>query len=113
MVYCAQAHLVFATEALRDARLAFAQNAINSRSRWGQTVVTAADSAFDPEELHYVPIWGINLTSRFTARQDMEQIETALLGLAGLQPGSWVQIHPCPHDESVYGACQVERRTVV
>jgi hypothetical protein len=103
VVYCVQAHLVFATANTRNNRLAIAQNAIETKPRWGDSTAVASE---DPPN-------SILVESRFEAKQDEHDIENALLGLNGLVAGSWVQVHDCPHDEARPTLCEVERRTVV
>jgi hypothetical protein len=103
VVFCVQAHLRYLSDAIRDTRLAQALAFIEGKERWEVTIVVASDDP-DPN--------AIDLSTRFTARVDQEQVESFLLGSAGVQPGSWVQVHDCPHDEA-RGACTVERRTVV
>jgi hypothetical protein len=104
VVYCVQAHLVFATATTRNNRLAIAQNAIETKPRWGDSTAVASESP-DPN--------AIDIETRFEAKQDEQTIETQLLGLNGLVAGSWVQVHDCPHDEIRPTLCEVERRTVV
>jgi hypothetical protein len=104
VVYCVQAHLIFATATIRDNRLAVAQNAIENKPRWGDSIAVASEDP-DPN--------AADINTRFTAKQDQETIEQQVLGLSGLQPGSWVQVHDCPHDEATIPACVVERRTVI
>jgi hypothetical protein len=103
MVYAVQAHLLYATATTRNIRLGQAQSFIEGKEKWGQTTLQPSDDP-DPNAL--------DIGTRFVTRADQESVEDFLLGSAGVQPGSWVQVHPCPHDE-VRGRCQVERRTVV
>ena len=90
MVYCVQAHLVFASASTRNTRLAQAQAFVLNKPRWDATVLEASEDP-DPN--------AIDLSVRYTAKSDQTLVRGSLSGQAGIQPGSWIQVHDCPHDE--------------
>ncbi len=100
MVYCVQAYLIFATAATRDSRVTQATTTVGSKNRWDVTRIEKTEDP-DPNSAY--------VEARFTSKNDQQTIKTQLGSMLGLQSGSWIQLHDCPHDEA-RGACVVESR---
>ncbi len=95
MKYCVQAHLIFNNAVRRDAVLADAQTRVLGKQRWGVERLEAGRSKSGGP--------AINIELRFAAKADSEdlkaRIEAFATGQFQPQPGSWVHIHDCNHDE--------------
>ena len=100
MVYAIQGELAFNTAARRNTILAAIQNRIAARPRWGIDVLEARDLKIGAN--------GILLELRFNAPSDRDDLSTFVQSQAtgpnAPVAGSWLSIHPCPHDED-QGAC--------
>lgn len=87
MVYCVQAYLIFADTATRNTRLAQATSFVTNKERWDVTTLEPLGSD------------ALVITARFISKSDQLSVDAASRNLGGAQPGSWVQIHDCTHDE--------------
>jgi hypothetical protein len=95
VVYGVTGMLAFSSVARRDAVLSDLQTRISGKSRWGIDVLEPAGSHYGPN--------GIYLELRFTSRLDADDLKARLenfaTGQRAPQPGSWIRVHTCSHDD--------------
>lgn len=106
MVYAVNALIAFSTTARRDAVLADMQSRIAGKPRWGVEIIEAAASHYGAD--------GIRLELRFTSQADADdlkaRIEAFATGARLPQPGSWLRVHSCTHDEATNNCALIAER---
>lgn len=106
MVFCAQAQLAFSSGARRDAVLADVEARIVGRPRWDADVLQAESFRFGTH--------GIRVELRFVSRADADDLlarmEAFAVGQRLPEPGSWMTVHDCTHDEATNACLVVARR---
>lgn len=95
MVYCFRAELVFSTANRRDAVYADIETRIAGKPKFSDLVLVAQPTEFTGEP-------SILAAFRFSSRADLDdlaaRIESFATGQRTPRPGSWYELHECPHD---------------
>lgn len=95
MVFCIQAQLLFATAARRDNVRTQIETRIAGRPRWSVDTIVSTDLPNRPNAL----LVDLRFTIRANQTDLRDRVEAVAIGANAPQPGSWMRVHDCSHDE--------------
>lgn len=106
MVYCLSGVLSYTTAARRDAVVADALAFIAGQSTWDVVEITPMARRLEPFCVSFM----LRFTTKANQQSLLTHIDNAAKGQNTPEPGSYVSVHDCTHDESTPVDCIEETR---